>query len=121
MNKRPLSITIISWLFIVMGSLALISGFVPNSHTTVAQRVADVPSHWYVHLSRIVEIVGGVFMLSGRNWARWLMVAWLVFHVYVGALHSPVQLILHSLLFIVGIFFLFRRPAADYFRGSEGA
>ena len=45
-------------------------------------------SHWYVHLSRLLQIVAGVFMLYGRNWARWLLVAWIAFHIVVGALHS---------------------------------
>src|SRR5262245_37560540 len=113
MRKRPLSITIISWILIVMGSIALVAGLLPNRNVTAAQRIGELSSHWYIHLSRIVEVVCGVFMLYGRNWARWLLVAWLVFHVYVGALHSPVQLVMHSLLFVVGLFFLFRRPAAD--------
>jgi hypothetical protein len=55
-------------------------------------------------------------MLYGQSWARWLLVAWLVFHVYVGALHSTVQLITHSLLFLIGVYLLFRPPANAYFR-----
>ena len=104
-----------------MGSIALVAGVLPTSKITFAQRINELSSHWYVHLSRIVEIICGVFMLYGRNWARWLLVAWLVFHVYVGALHSTVQLILHSLLFVVGLFFLFRRSASVYFRGAGAA
>lgn len=64
-------------------------------------------------------ILSGVFMLYGFNWARCLLVAWLVFHVIVGALHSPLKLIVHSLLFVVGLYFLFRAPAEAYFRGAR--
>jgi len=37
---------------------------------------------------RIIAVVGGVFLLMGHNWARWLMLAWLAFHVAVSAFHS---------------------------------
>ena len=120
MNKRPRSITVISWIFIAFGSIALLSGLLPNINTTAAQRLAEIKGHWFVHVSRMVMVLCGVFMLYGFNWARWLLVAWLVFHVIIGALHSPFQLIVHSLLFAVVVFFLFRPPASAYFRGARG-
>ncbi len=58
MPRRPRSITIISWLFIVFGAIALLSGVV---------RGGDLTSHWYVHLSRILQIVAGIFMLYGQQ------------------------------------------------------
>src|SRR5436190_3117790 len=116
MNQRPRSITIVSWICIVMGSIALVAGLLPINGITRAQRIVELKSHWYVHLSRAVEIISGIFMLYGQNWARWLLVAWLVFHVYVGALHSAVHLISHALLFLIGIYLLFRPPANAYFQ-----
>lgn len=119
MNQRPLSITIISWLFIVFGAIALVAGLLPIAHMSGAQRIADFEKHWMVHLSRTAQIIAGVFMLYGRNWARWLVVVWLAFHVIVGALHSPVQLLTHALFFLVGLYLLFRTPASAYFRGRH--
>jgi hypothetical protein len=111
MKRRPLSITIISWLFIVFGSIALLSGVLP---------LADLKSHWYVHLSRFLQIVAGVFMLYGRNWARWLLVAWIAFHIVVGALNGLMTLVMHVVIFSVILFFIFRRDANEYFaRGSS--
>jgi hypothetical protein len=118
MNKRPISITIISWVFIVFGIVALFTGLLPRVNITAAQRVAEFKGHWFVHLSRLLMIVIGVFMLYGRNWARWLMVPWLAFHVVVGFLHSPVQLLTHLLLAVVIVYFLFRPPASVYFRST---
>jgi len=109
MNPRPRSITIISWVFIIFGSIALLSG-APFS---------DIKSHWYIHLSRIIQIVAGVFMFYGRNWARWLLVAWIAFHIVVGALHGVVMLIMHVVIFSVILFFIFRRPASVYFARSS--
>jgi len=110
MPRRPLSITIISWILIVFGSIALLSGVLPLS---------DIKSHWYVHLSRILEIVAGVFMLYGRNWARWLLVAWIAFHIVVGALNGLVSLAMHVVIFSVILFFVFRRDANVYFAGGS--
>ena len=107
MPQRPRSITIISWLFIVFGAVALLSGVV---------RGGDLTSHWYVHLSRILQIVAGVFMLYGRNWARWLLVAWIAFHIIISALHSVLFLLMHVAIFSVILFFVFRPQASAYFR-----
>src|SRR6266542_5980903 len=110
MNIRPRSITVISWIFIVFGSIALLSGLLPNVNITATERLAEFKGHWYVHVSRIVQVLSGVFMLYGFNWARWLLVVWIVFHVIISALHSPFQLLVHSLLFAVVLYFLFRQP-----------
>ncbi len=115
MKDRPLSITIIGWLFILLGSIALVSGLLPLVNATTAQRVADLKSHWMVHLSRTAQIVGGLFLLRGHNWARWLLVAWIAFHIVIAALHSFLQLAIHIVIFSVILFFLFRRPASEYF------
>ena len=115
MKVRPLSITIISWLFMIFGSIALLSGLLPLTGADTAQLVAEFKTHWMVHLSRLAAIVSGLFMLRGHNWARWLLVAWIVFHIAIGALHGWLQLLTHVLIFTVFLFFLFRRPAAEYF------
>jgi hypothetical protein len=116
MNKRPLSVTIISWICIVFGTLALVSGILPSGSISAAQRLVELKTHWYVHVSRLVMILSGVLMLYGRDWGRWLLVLWLVFHLVVGALHGAGQLAAHVVLFAVGTFFLFRRNAGNYFR-----
>ena len=109
MNQRPRSITIISWIFIIFGSIALLSG----------EPFGDIKSHWYVHLSRLLQIVAGVFMLYGRNWARWLLVAWIAFHIVVGALHGVGTLVMHVVIFSFILFFVFRRDANAYFAGGS--
>ena len=115
MEQRPRSITIISWIFIVFGSLALLQGLLPFGEITLAQRVVELKGRWMVHLSRIASIVSGVFMLRGQNWARWLLVVWILFHIVISALHSLTQLLMHALIFTVILYFLFRRDAAVYF------
>jgi hypothetical protein len=116
MNKRPLAITIICWIFIVFGAIALLYGLRSSGATNAAQRIADLKGHWYVHVSRIAQVLCGVFMLYGFNWARWLLVVWIAFHIVISILHSPFQLLVHSVLFAVILYFLFCRQSSAYFR-----
>jgi hypothetical protein len=118
MKARPLSVTIIGWLFMIFGSIALLSGLLPLTGANTAQLIAEFKMHWMVHLSRVAQVVSGLFMLRGHNWARWLMVAWIVSHIVVGALHGWLQLLTHVLIFSVILFFLFRPRANQYFARS---
>jgi len=109
MRKRPLSITIISWIFIAVGIVALSYHLLHPSE----------PGLVWICLVRVLAIVGGVFLLYGCNWARWLLVIWMGFHVVVGAVHSPGSLLVHGFLFAVIAYFLFRPQASVYFRGKR--
>jgi uncharacterized membrane protein HdeD (DUF308 family) len=119
MAQRPRSLTIISWLFIVFGAIALLSGVLPFGDITLAQRIAELKGHWYIHVSRILQIVSGVFMLYGRNWARWLLVLWIAFHIVISALHSVTFLLMHVVIFSVILYFIFRREASAYFSAAN--
>jgi len=113
--RRPRPLTIISWFFIIFGSIALLYGLLPFGEITLAQRIAELKGHWMVHLSRILQIVAGVFMLRGHKWARWLLVVWIAGHIVISALHSTFQLVLHVFIFAVILYFVFRRDATAYF------
>jgi len=116
MKKRPLSIIVISWLFIAAGAIGL------AYHATEFQ--APPPFRYdvlWVCLVRLLAILSGVFMLRGNNWARRLLVAWMVYHVILSALHSVSQLIVHGLLFAVIAHFLFRSSASAFFRGQRSS
>lgn len=121
MNKRPTSITVISWLFIVFGAVAFVASLLSVVNTDAAHRLPDLKTHWIVHLSRILALLSGVFMLYGFNWARWLLLVWLGFHVIISILHTPFELVMHCLFFAAGVHLLFRPPASAYFRGTSGA
>jgi hypothetical protein len=114
MKKRPRSITIISWLFVAAGAIGL------AYHATEFK--ADGPFQYdvvWVCLVRVVAILSGVFMLRGRNWARWLLLAWIGYHVILSAFHTLSELFWHSLLLAVVAYFLLRREASAYFHGAR--
>jgi hypothetical protein len=118
MGKRPLPITIIGWIFIAFGSIGFLSSFLPPIGSLNALSPAEIQTHWMVHVARIAGVVSGVFMLKGMNWARWLLVVWIVFHLIVSVLHSLMELLMHAVIFAVVLYFIFRPPSSAYFRSS---
>jgi hypothetical protein len=113
MNKRPVSITIIGWIFIASGSV----GLVYHLKDFTAQ-----PFRWetfWVSFVRLLAVAGGVLLLRGFGWARWLLLAWLAFHVVVSAFHTVSECMMHALLLAIIGYFLFDRRAAGYFRASR--
>jgi formate hydrogenlyase subunit 3/multisubunit Na+/H+ antiporter MnhD subunit len=113
-RKRPHSITIIGWLFLVVG----VVGLAYHATEFNAQHPFDYELVW-VCFVRLLAILCGVFILRGSNRARWLLVVWLGYHVALSVLHTPFELAVHGLLFAVILFFLFRAPASAYFRGAR--
>ncbi len=64
MNKRPLSVTVISCLFAAAGAIGLVY------HLTELKTLDPFPYDvLWVCLVRLLAIVCGVFMLRGSNWA----------------------------------------------------
>ena len=115
MHKRPLSITIVGWIFIAVGIVGLIY------HSTHPNEEYIL----WILVVRFLALVCGVCMLFRQNWARWLAAAWLAYHVYLSlndylSLHDKVSsLIVHALLLVVIAFFLFRPSSTAYFRNQS--
>ncbi len=104
---RPLSVLAVACLYIVVGA----ARFAYHFPELMAFRQDAI----WIELTELLAVVCGVFMLRGHNWARWLAVAWIGFHV---AISFPVvrQVIVHSLIFALIFFALFRPNAGRYFR-----
>jgi len=109
MNRRPLSVTVISWLFIAAGAIGL------AYHLTEFKGQFEYGLA-LVSLVRLLAILSGLFMLRGSNWARWLLLVWILYHVILSAFHSLSELAIHSLLLVVVAYFLLRPKASAYFR-----
>jgi hypothetical protein len=113
---RPLSITLLALLLIVSGAVGLVYHFSELDPHHLLQNDA-----LWVELIRILAIVAGIFLLRGRNWARWLAMLWIGFHVVISFWHPWPQLIMHAAVFVVFAFFLFRPAASRYFGSSDRA
>ena len=107
-NPRPISITILACIYIAVG----IMGFTYHFREIVALQNDSL----WIALTEILAIVCGVFMLRGRDWARWLALAWIAFHVILSAFHSMHEFLMHSLICALIAWVLLHRTAARYFR-----
>lgn len=71
----------------------------------------------WIELTEMLAVVAGAFMLRGQNWARWLALVWMAFHV---AISFPVlrQVAMHGLIF-AGIAWVLLLPEAGRYFGRE--
>ena len=107
MNKRPLAITVVAWLFIAIGVL----GFVFHLPLHRAFHPDDL---WPLGLELIL-LADGIFLLRRANWARWLFLAWMSFHVAI--FYSSLRLVaVHTLFLVVFGWILFRPASTAWFR-----
>ena len=110
MKKRPLSVTIIGWLFIAVGTI----GFVYHANELRSPHPFSDDLVW-VCLVRLIAIVAGAFLLRGHNWARWLTLIWMAYHVVLSVFHSWSDVLTHSLILLVIAYFLLRPKVSAYF------
>jgi hypothetical protein len=108
--KRPLSVTILAWIYIAVGVVTFVYG--APLHGVHADDIL-------AESVRLSGIVAGTFMLRGENWARWLAIAWIAFHVALSAFHNLRELAVHAVFSIVIAIFLFRPNTARYFRERD--
>ena len=117
MKKRPLLVTIVSWVFIFVGSVGLVYHMLPLAQgRAVDLGPGGTVDTLVISFVRILAIVAGAFMLRGYNWARWLCVAWAAFHVVVSMWHSPFELVMHIVVLLLVVYLLFRRASSAYFK-----
>lgn len=110
----PPSILVVGLLFLAVGCLDLIRGLAPLFHPPGALGGDDL----LVLAVGVIALVGGAFVIVGRDWARWLLAAWMAFHVALSVGHVG-QLLAHLAIFGVIAYFLFFRSAAAHFRRAR--
>jgi hypothetical protein len=105
-TKRPISVWILCGLYIAVGTI----GFAYHS----SELMEHQDDSFSIELTELLAIVSGVFMLRGQNWARWLALVWMAFHV---AISFPVyrQMAIHLAIFAGIAWVLFRSNTRRYF------
>jgi hypothetical protein len=117
MNKRPIPVTAVAWLYILVGVASLI--FHVKEFT--ALRNSTPRDFALICLIRLLAVVAGAFLLLAKDWARWLALAWMAFHVVVSAFNSVDMLAMHGALFLLIAYILLGREARAYFRPGPPA
>src|SRR5262245_38784478 len=110
-NKRPLSVNMLACVYLGVGIVGVAYHF-PEFLTLRYDSVE-------VELMEVLALVSGAFMLRGRNWAGWLAVAWVTFHVISSAFHSFPEFAIHCVFAAVIGWVLFRPAAGRYFGAAR--
>src|ERR1700751_849509 len=98
-GKPPLAVLVVSCLYIAVG----IMGFAYHFPRPLAFHYEDL----WIEATEVLAFVAGVFMLRGHNWARWLAVAWMAFHVAI-SFPEVRQIAVHSLFLVLIVWLLFQ-------------
>ena len=115
-NNRPLPVTILGCVYIAVGIISFIY-HLTDFGSSGAFRYEGV----WVELVPFLAIISGAFILRGHNWARWLALTWIAFHVILSAFHTFPQFAIHCLFCAVIAWFLFRPESTRYFRQARGS
>ena len=114
--KRPITVTLIALLLLLSG----VAG--------IAYHLTDVKT-WHpfpygyvaILLIHVLDIVAGIYMLRGHNWARWVALLWIAFHLAISFFNSWSQVAVHSVVLAIFAYVLLRPAAAAYFRSQKPA
>jgi hypothetical protein len=106
------SVIAVGVLFLVLGALDLYRG--------VAPLLASAP-RWQmggddvmVLAIGVAAIVGGIYVMRGANWARWLLAVWMALHVAI-SIGEPRALLGHVVIFGFVAYLLFNSRASVHF------
>lgn len=109
-KRIPVSVIVIACLYLAVGIGGSVAHF--SGHRA--------PDWIWIELTELLAIVCGVFLLRAQNWARWLAVAWMVFHVAM-SFGVWLQLAIHSAFLVIIVWCLFRADAGRFFRNTHTA
>jgi hypothetical protein len=114
-RRRARSVVAVGVVFLALGVLDVWRGVAPAFGPAGLRRLAgdDV----LVLAIGVAALIGGTFVIRGRNWARWLLAAWMLLHVVI-SIGQPAQLVAHLAIFGFIAFLLFRPAASAYFVSS---
>jgi hypothetical protein len=113
MNKRPPTITALSWLYVIVGLVS--TGYHISQFKTLSPTLLGAAETLLMIVIGLAAVAAGYYMLRGQNWARWLAFCWTLFHVILSAFQSPWGLIFHSVFVVLLALLLFSKEAKKWF------
>ena len=106
-KKLPVSILIVACLYILVGTVGFVFHF--------KELLAGNSEEWGIEITELMALVSGIFLLRGSNWARWLALAWIAFHVVLSAFHPLGELAVHVAFLVMFGWVLLGREANRWF------
>ncbi|HUB17672.1 MAG TPA: hypothetical protein VL990_03495 [Acidobacteriaceae bacterium] len=114
MPRRPLILTLFGWFLVLFGAFGFVIHFPrhrPPFHS----------DDFWPDLLELVLMTAGIFILRGRNWARWLAIAWISLHIGLSFYNSLREVAVHTLILLIFVGILFCRPARTWFAAQSRA
>lgn len=105
----PVAVLVVAFLYLLVGSVGFVYHF----------REISAPDGIAIELTEFLAFFSGVFLLLGRNWARWLAVGWMAFHVVISVLHSFNEVAIHAVFLAAIAWLLFRPDSGRFFRRAN--
>ena len=102
--ERPIAVITVAVVYLLIG----VGGFIRH-FPDLASGHSDAIA---IEITEAAAVVCGVFLLRRRNWARWLALWWVIFHVMLSLLHPLLELSIHLAL-CLGIAWALFRPGSD--------
>lgn len=108
-SRPPIAVWVIAGMYIAVGCI----GFVYHFHQF------REPDGIWIAITELLAVLAGSFLLLGKNWARWLAIAWMAFHVVLSGFHAMREFVVHSIIFVLIVWLLFSSAQNRYFRGDS--
>jgi hypothetical protein len=108
MSKPPIAVLIVAILYLLVGGVGFVHHF---PELTAGHRDAIG-----IEVTELLAIIAGVGLLLRQNWARWLTLAWIVFHVGLSLFHPLPELLVHATICVLIAWLLFRPATALWFK-----
>lgn len=126
MKERPTSISVISWILIIMGGISLVATTAMINNPAVRDLMSKSPipipvQYAMAYVGFLILIISGIAMLKGHNWARFLYVIYSLIRLIIDIATLPIKaaIIPGVVVFLFAAFFLFRLNANAFFAASE--
>ena len=126
--KRPVSITVISWILIFIGSVSVVTSLysltLPMAQELMRRSIIPLPAQIVLlFLGLAMTVTSGIFMLKGMNWARLLYAIWSGVGFIISLCTSPIKMALVPgfCFYVIICIFLFLPSANRYFRGASAS
>ena len=107
-NKRPWPVIVIACLYLLVG----VGGFAGHFRELIARH----PDAVGIEITELVGAISGVGLLMRQNWARWLALAWILFHVGLSIIHPLGELAIHAAFCVLIVWALFRPESSRWFQ-----
>lgn len=112
-NGRPIAVVVVACLYLLVGVAGLVGHF--------PELLARHPDAYAIEATEALALLAGLFLLRGANWARWLALAWMTFHVILSIWHPVRELAIHAAFLALIAWALLRRDSAQYFERPNAA